>query len=256
MLPKISIITPTLNQVQFIEQTIKRVLSQGYENLEYIVIDGGSNDGTIDILRRYENSLFWQSEPDKNQVDAINKGFKQATGDIITYLNSDDYYEPGALLTIGAFFLNNPSSNIVTARCHNVNLHGNKTRRLITHYKNFLLSINHPNLLKICNYIAQPSTFFRRSLIEKYGFFNLGYRYAMDYDYWLRVNQKEKIYVINKYLSNFRIYPSSITSSNSKAQFKEEYEVASHYSNAFFRFLHKVHTSPSYWIYKLLNIKK
>ena len=98
---KISIITPSYNQGEYIEKTIKSILDQGYPNLEYIIMDGGSNDETVEIIKKYEDKItFWQSEPDKGQTDAINKGFEKCTGDIVTWLCSDDYYEPNVLFEI------------------------------------------------------------------------------------------------------------------------------------------------------------
>ena len=105
MLPYISVITPTKNQFRFIEETIISVLSQDYENIEYIIVDGGSTDGTQEIIRRYDDSVTWISEPDQGQVDAINKGINMATGEILCYLNSDDLYEPNTLKKVGFFLI-------------------------------------------------------------------------------------------------------------------------------------------------------
>jgi glycosyltransferase involved in cell wall biosynthesis len=112
--PVISIVTPSFNQDQFLEQTISSVLGQGYTNLEYIIIDGGSTDNSVDIIRKYSNSLtFWKSERDQGQSDAINQGFQRATGDIVAWINSDDYYLPGILLKIIEYFERHPQVDIV-----------------------------------------------------------------------------------------------------------------------------------------------
>src|SRR5665648_1202204 len=201
MLPKISVITPTLNHAQFIEDTIRSVLSQNYPNLEYIVIDGGSTDGTQDILKRYNDSISWISEPDKGQVDAINKGFARATGEVIAYLNSDDIYLPNTLLTVGEAFLAAPEVQIITGKCNNIDIEGKTIRPIITSYKNILLGFRNDKILKIVNYISQPATFWRINLLDSVGYFNSDYRYAMDYDYWLRVSQSHKIHFLDQNLA-------------------------------------------------------
>jgi glycosyltransferase involved in cell wall biosynthesis len=106
--PRISIITPTLNRASYLERAILSVLSQNYPDLEYIVVDGGSNDGTLEILKKYSAEVQYVSEKDRGQSDAINKGLRIASGDILGYINSDDEYEPGALLHVGRFFQQNP----------------------------------------------------------------------------------------------------------------------------------------------------
>jgi glycosyltransferase involved in cell wall biosynthesis len=256
MLPKISVITPTLNQGQFIEDTIRSVLLQNYPNLEYIVIDGGSTDGTQDILKRYDDAIAWISEPDKGQVDAINKGFAKATGEVIAYLNSDDMYLPNTLLAVGKAFLAAPQAQIFTGKCINIDVNGKTIRPLITSYKNLLLSFGNDKILKIINYISQPATFWRINLLDSIGYFNPDYRFAMDYDYWLRISQSHKIYFLDQYLANFRIYPSSISGSDSKKQFEEEYRVSKKYSNPFILLLHLIHSKLSYFVYRNFVNKK
>ena len=126
-LPRISIITPTFNQAGFIEQTINSVLGQGYPNLEYIIIDGGSTDGTVDLIRKYETQLaYWVSEKDGGQSNAINKGLKFATGDIIAYINSDDYYLDGAFERVANAYRDNPAVDLWHGRCRVVDQYGAK----------------------------------------------------------------------------------------------------------------------------------
>ncbi|MBA4385008.1 MAG: glycosyltransferase [Anaerolinea sp.] len=256
MFPKISVIIPTLNQVRFIEETIQSVLSQNYPNLEVIVCDGGSTDGTLDILKRYNDLLTWTSETDRGQVDAINKGLRLATGVVVAYLNSDDIYTPNTLLTVGKYFTDHPDTQILTGKCLNMDENGVETRPLIKIYKNFWLKLGIDKWLMILDYVSQPSTFWRTELIHSIGFFDGEFRNAMDYDYWLRVTRHYKLKFINQYLAKFRIYPTSITSSNSKAQYNEEYMVASRYATTVQKFLHKIHASISCWIYiNILNRK-
>lgn len=256
MLPKISIIIPTLNQARFIEETITSVLTQNYPNLELIVLDGGSTDGTLEILKKYSASLTWISEPDKGQVDAINKGLKMVTGDVVAYLNSDDVYTPGALLTVGKYFFEHPEAQILTGKCLNMDENGVETRSLIKLYKNFWLKLGIDKFLMVLDYVSQPSTFWRTGLIHSIGLFDAEFRNAMDYDYWLRVTMKHKLRFIDQYLSKFRIYPTSITSSNSKAQYDEEMKVASRYATPTQKILHKIHADISCWFYVNLFNRK
>lgn len=256
MFPKISIIVPTLNQARFIEETIQSVLTQNYPNLELIVLDGGSTDDTVEILKKYTGSLTWISEPDKGQVDAINKGLNLVTGEVVAYINSDDVYTPTALLTVGKYFSEHPDTQIVTGKCINIDENGVETRALIKLYKNFWLKLGIDRFLTVLDYVSQPSTFWRSGLIQSIGLFDDQFRNAMDYDYWLRISQKHKLGFINKYLSKFRIYPTSITSSNSRAQYNDEYRVASRYASPMELFFHKIHAEISCWIYENIANRK
>src|SRR5262249_46923914 len=125
--PRITIITPSFNQAQFFEQTIASVLDQNYPNLEYIIIDGGSQDHSVEIIRKYDHRLaYWVSEKDRGQTHAINKGLERATGDIIAYLNSDDFYLAGTLHRVAEYFQQHPDVDLLHGRCRTVNVNGEK----------------------------------------------------------------------------------------------------------------------------------
>jgi len=230
-LPKITVCTPSLNQGHFIEETIHSVLNQGYPNLEYIVIDGGSTDGTVDILRKNENHLIWRSEKDSGQSDAINKGFRMASGEILSYINSDDTYEPGALHKVGRFFADHPQAAWLTGKCRIIDPQGREIRPLITFYKNIWLLLNSYNLLLIIDYISQPATFWRRDVVMQIGLFDENLHTTMDYDYSLRVGKLYKLWVINDYLASFRIHAAS-KSEQVREHFDEDLLTAKRYTRS------------------------
>lgn len=231
-LPKISIITPTLNQGAFVERTLKSVLDQNYPNLEYIVMDGGSRDGTIDILKKYESRLKWVSEKDEGQSDAINKGISRSTGDIVAYLNSDDLYEPGALIRVGEYFASHPEAMWLTGKCRVIDEHDREIRVAITAYKNFLLSRYSYGMLLVTNPISQPATFWRRAVVEELGLFDAQEHLVMDYEYWLRIGKKYPPAILDNYLASFRVYAASKTSSSFLTTFRREMEIAQRYSDS------------------------
>ena len=230
--PKISIITPSYNQATFIERTIRSVLDQGYPDLEYIVVDGGSTDGTVDILKKYEGRLTWTSEKDKGQTDAINKGIARSSGEIIAYLNSDDVYEPGALRKVADYFMAHPDARWITGRCRIIDEHDQETRRPITAYKNFLLRHFSYSLLLVTNPVSQPATFWKRDLLKEIGLFDLNEHYVMDYDYWLRIGKKHPLAVLDEDLAAFRVYTTSKTSSAFLRSFRQEIEAAKRHSSS------------------------
>ena len=226
---KISVITPSYNQVQFIERTILSVLSQDHSDLEYIVMDGGSTDGTVEILEKYSDRIIWRSEKDDGQSDAINKGLRMATGDIVAFLNSDDTYEPDALSTVARFFHKYPDTQWVYGKCHIIDAQDREIRKPITWYKNLLLgSYSYPKLLSE-NFISQPATFWRRDLHAEIGYFNETEHFCMDYEFWLRIGSKYQAGVIDSYLANFRYYPTSKSGSVNKKQFQDELRIAKRY---------------------------
>lgn len=225
-LPRITIITPSFNQGHFIKDTIESVLAQGYPDLEYIVMDGGSTDNTVEILKGYGKRLHWVSEKDKGQSDAINKGIRKATGEIIAYLNSDDLYEKGCLEKVARYFAGHPESLWLTGRCRIIDTEGAETRKAITAYKNFLLSRYSYSALLVTNFISQPATFIRRQAFTKYGLFDEAQHRVMDYDFWLRLGEEHDPGVLSDYLASFRVHPGSKTSSSFRLTFREELEAA------------------------------
>lgn len=253
---KISIITPSYNQVAFIEKTIQSVLNQDYKNIEYIIMDGESTDGTINILKKYSDKIIWKSERDSGQSDAINKGLKMATGDIVTYLNSDDTYEPDTLKKVVNFFIKNPEVKWVYGKCKIIDESDKEIRKCITAYKNFLLKKYSYAKLLSENFISQPATFWKRELLNEIGYFNENEHFCMDYEYWLRIGQKYPAGVIDGYLANFRYYQNSKSGSVNKKQFQDELRIAKKYSNGklFPVFLHKINYWKIVFIYNLLNL--
>jgi glycosyltransferase involved in cell wall biosynthesis len=180
--PKISIITPCFNQGQFIEETIRSVLLQSYPNLEYIIIDGGSTDNTVEIIEKYQNFItYWVSEKDNGQSHAINKGLKHATGEVFNWLNSDDYYLPNALLTIGKYFAGNNQLEVLCGR--EIHLSQNGDLSAPTHGTPLLATIEATIVQGHCN---QPPTFFRLSIVKTLGGVSEDLYFCMDSDLWTR----------------------------------------------------------------------
>ena len=252
-LPRITIITPSYNQGEYIEQTIQSILDQDYPDLEYWVIDGGSTDSTLDVLHRYDGQLQWVSEPDRGQSHAINKGLEKSSGDVVAFLNSDDTYEPGALLRVGKFFAQHPGAYWLTSKCRTIDQLGKEIRKPITWYKNFWLRTRSYIVLQILNYISQPATFWRREVVEKVGMFDERWQYAMDYDYSLRVGKIFELWFLDEYLANFRVHPTSKAGSSASAQFDIDLQIlrAQRPSSLTVR-LHKLHNNMIVLIYKAL----
>ena len=179
--PKISIVTPSFNQGQFIEQTIRSVLDQNYPNLEYIIIDGGSTDETVEIIKKYEQHLaYWISESDKGQTDAINKGFAKCTGEIFNWINSDDYYEPGVFYRLAQLFANNPSLNVVGGR--EWGFKDNHPTDKILH-PGSVIDKDVFETIRI-GIIDQPCTFFKRDKIQHAFPLDVSLKYVMDRQMW------------------------------------------------------------------------
>jgi glycosyltransferase involved in cell wall biosynthesis len=214
-IPKITIITPVLNRVQYIEDTILSVISQGYPDLEYIIIDGGSTDGTLEIIKKYERSVsYWVSEPDSGMYHAIQKGFDRSTGEIMAWLNSDDIYKPGSLKMIASIF-NDTDVEWITGMGSLYNKDGFcvKTNNLTKWSKSRVWLYDY-------KWIQQENTFWKRSLWEKSGgFISTDLKYAGDFELWCRFFKHTELYSVHTSFAGFRLHGSQFTSA-----FKKEYE--------------------------------
>jgi len=202
--PLVSIVTPSLNMGRFIEETIRSVLAQDYPNVEYIVIDGGSTDGTIEILKRYEGRLRYLSEPDRGQSDAVNKGFQQSRGAIFSFLNADDTLLAGAISAVARAFSENPDAGVIYGNAWHVAEDGSG----IGPYP--VEPFNAANLARRC-FICQPAAFLRREVFAEVGMLDANLRYAMDYDLWIRVARRYPMKKIDAYLATSRLHASSKT---------------------------------------------
>ena len=206
MYPMISVITPSYNQVKYLEQTIQSVLMQGYPNLEYIIIDGGSTDGSIDIIKKYESQLaYWVSEPDRGQVDAINKGLKVATGDWVGWQNSDDIYYQGALLDLAKAA---SKANGVDLMIGNIMLIGPDDRELrdIRYVKPTYRSLIAEGMV-----IANQAAFWRRKIHDQVGYLNDTYECSFDYEWFLRLLKETKARHVNSMWGGFRLHEGAKT---------------------------------------------
>jgi glycosyltransferase involved in cell wall biosynthesis len=218
MLPKISIITPSFNQGQYIEETICSVLDQAYPNLEYIIMDGGSTDNTVEVIKKYEKHIsYWESNKDKGQSDAINKGYRKATGDVINWLNSDDYYQADALHKVGNAF-KDANLNVF---CGISRIFGNRGEYFSTG-----TDVYKDNLAKTIGWarIDQPETFFRKSCLDQIGYLDENFHYIMDKELWIRYLMRfgfNGLLKTNELIANFRIHDDSKTN-NFQERFRRD----------------------------------
>lgn len=257
------IVTPSFNQGHFIEQTITSILDQPNVNVELIVMDGGSTDSTLKVLKKYhkQSNFHWVSENDKGQSDALNKGIKAIAKlnpkptDIFAFLNSDDYYMPSSLSQVAKIFSQNSNATWLVGDAVIVNENGQEIQSLIRAYKKFWRLFLSANLLSILNPIPQPATFIRYSALIKTGLFNQKLRYTMDYEYWHRLFQTVgKPITTSTPLAAFRIHGQSKGGSQFEKQFAEELQVASQYTtNSALLFLHKLHNQLINGVYSLIK---
>jgi glycosyltransferase involved in cell wall biosynthesis len=209
-LPKISVITPSFNQGKFLEQCIESVINQNYRKLEYIIIDGGSKDNSLDIIKKYSKYIkSYVSEPDKGQSDAINKGFKMATGNIVAWLNSDDFYLPGALRIVAKYYIDNPNASFYFGDGYRADIHGNPKSKFFPEKP---ISFDWNLFALGLNYVLQPSAFMNKIFLDQTGHLDVLLKYGMDSDIWLRLSKLSKPVFIPDLLSLSREYEATKTS--------------------------------------------
>jgi len=205
--PLTSIITPSFNQAKYLQRTIESVLSQDYPNLEYIIIDGGSQDGSLEIIRQYESELvYWESITDKGQTDAINKGFAKATGKYLGWLNSDDIYQPGSVKEAVGFLEAHPEIGLVYGDCSFIDAQDRTIGRFPA------AQTDYERLRRGYVHIPQQSSFFRRALWEKVGPLDPSFYFAMDYDLWVRLAKEAPlVYMPGHTWASFRLHGDAKT---------------------------------------------
>lgn len=203
----VSIITPSFNQGKYLAETMNSVLKQDYPNLEYLVIDGASNDNTVEVIHAFENKLaYWCSEPDRGQTDAINKGFAKAKGQILAWINSDDTYNPGAVRQAVEYLHDHPDVGMVYSDLHFIDEHSNVVGRFKAAQTDLA------RLRRGYVHIPQPATFFRAELWRQVGPLDPGFFFAMDYDLWVRLARVTRLqYLPGAVWANFRLHEGAKT---------------------------------------------
>jgi glycosyltransferase involved in cell wall biosynthesis len=226
--PLVSIITPSFNQARYLEQTIQSVLGQGYVHMEYLLVDGASTDGSLEIIRKYADKFeWWVSEPDTGQAEAINKGLRRAKGEIVAWLNSDDIYLPGAIEKAVAVFEAQPDLGLVFGDVLAIDADGQTSNHL--RYGDWSL----PDLMAF-RVIGQPSVFMRRSVLEQAGYLDLSYHYLLDHHLWLRMTQ----------MAGMRYLPETLSAARFHAESKNV-AMADKFGEDVFRILDWMQTQPA-----------
>jgi glycosyltransferase involved in cell wall biosynthesis len=199
--PLVSIVTPSFNQAQFLEETICSVLDQDYPNIEYIIMDGGSTDSSLEIIKKYQSKLAgWISEPDRGQTDAINKGFERASGEILAWINSDDTYQPGAVSEAVEYFKSHTGTGLVYGDANLIDEEG----KIIGKFP--ARQTDYPRLRRGYVHIPQQSSFFSGNIWKRVGPLDPSFHFAMDYDLWVRIARVAPIMYVQRTWANFRIH--------------------------------------------------
>lgn len=247
MIPKISIITPSYNQGSYLEETILSVINQGYPNLEYIIIDGGSTDNSVEIIKKYEKHLaYWVSEPDEGQTQAINKGFRKATGDLVAWMNSDDLYADEALNKVSKVYHKYPNSDVYSADKIHIDKNGNEL--YLQRYAPYRLDTFANDKMAMCN----QACFWKRSVFDKIGYLDEEIQFAMDYEYFIRMGvNKLKFKHVPQIWGKQRYYEGTKTSEEkwlrilkeNRSEINKKYGLKMSFTR---KFLSKVHRTMYY----------
>lgn len=241
-LPSISIVTPSFNQGQFLERAIGSVLEQSYPNVEYIVMDGGSTDGSRQIIERYADRIdYWQSEPDGGQSAAINAGWRRARGDVLCWLNSDDEYLPGTLNFVGEYMAGHPELWVVYGSWEAVDEQGR-------HLNYAGRSFNRSVMVLSQNCIPQPSSFIRREAIESVGFLDERLRYTMDLDLFMRIAAHQSPKFVSRVMARATFHAEAKTVKEGQAMGQERFAVRRRYAR-WFELPLVLLQPPASWLY-------
>lgn len=249
---RITVVTPSLNQAAFIEECIRSVLPQLEPGDEHIVIDGGSTDGTVEALGRFPH-LRWVSEPDDGQADALNKGFRMASGDIIGWLNADDAYVENSLSMVRAFLRDHPDVTMTYGYVYVIDSESRPIRKRYSPEFDFGL------LVRRGECYAQPTFFFRRAALATAGYLDPTHRYSMDYDFILKIGRQGRVKKLPRFLGVFRTHPGSI--SHSGADHRETREISRSIQRKYRPFasiaypsvVYRVHDAAVFTWYKVLG---
>ena len=257
--PKISVVIPSYNKVKYIGQTLDSIVSQKYSNLEVIIQDGGSSDGTLEIIKvfaeKYSDVIKYESKGDKGQLDAINKGLSKATGEVLTFINADDVFEPNTLGLVAKAYFKTPGSLWFAGRGKVIDSNNHEIAKLVTLYKTVCLRLNFYFLLLIFNFLMQPSVFLTKQAYEKYGPFKGTGKFVMEYDLWLTLGAVAMPTIIDRCLSSFRLSGDNISSISFKNTLKEDFRIVKKYTgNPLILLMHKINNWGRVFLINVLKI--
>lgn len=243
-LPKISIIVTSYNKEKYISLTLQSILNQQYPSLEIVVVDDGSTDNSLQIInsfaKKHPKIFKVFAQKNKGQIKSTNLGIAKSTGEIVNFLNSDDYFDQDIMLQVGSIFKDDPELLWLTGYSDIINRQNKKIFRWVTGYKNFLLRLNKYQLLLIVNYITFSGVFIKKSALQNLGGFSIG-KVFLEYELWLKLGQLQNPMVIKRNLVHFRLAAGNLTSFKYRDVLTEDYAVTKRYtSNKLLLLLHKI----------------